>query len=279
MSVRQGDELSALLREMELPWNRAFDSGPVVVAGKPPQIELRGGLRITLLSPTPRELDRLWDHWEKQLMKLRAPMDKAASFSVPADDEIDGDDADEGEEPEATPKATRGTPEGLDLEELADRRFRPDRSVANGSSIAFVAEIADAVVLVGGDARADVLSESIQNLLSMRGEKRLTLDAFVVPHAGSERNLSVELLQLLACDRYLFSTSGARFRHPDRVTVARILVHGRSGRTGRPTLVFNYRSPETEIWDDPELQKRYDYRTVYPEGEDAGIQVVLREDS
>lgn len=63
--------LSALIHHRHLPWNAAFDGGPVAVPaeGTPPTITLPGGLRLTLLSPTPTELAALCEPWEELLRK------------------------------------------------------------------------------------------------------------------------------------------------------------------------------------------------------------------
>ncbi len=160
------------------------------------------------------------------------------------------------------------------IEQLASQPFRPDSSRVNASSLAMLMEFNQSSLLIGGDASAQVLERSISKVLAQRGIKRLPVGAFLVPHNGSERNLNRELLQLIACDRYLFSTDGTRFRHPHRVTVARILTYGRSSSDAVPTLVFNYRSDASEVWADPELQERHRYRAVYPEGA-GGIEIRL----
>jgi beta-lactamase superfamily II metal-dependent hydrolase len=156
---------------------------------------------------------------------------------------------------------------------LANTPFTSDRSISNASSIAFLAELHGKSLLVGGDARAEVLCRSIAALLAQRGPERLRVDAFVVPHAGSARNMNRELLVLLECDRYLFSTDGSAFQHPDRETIARILAYGRASPDRPLTLVFNYRSPTTEVWANEELQSRYHYRALYPEQNGQGIKL------
>ena len=106
-------------------------------------------------------------------------------------------------------------------------------------------------LLICGDASADVLAGSIRRLIRQRGESRLRVDAIVVPHGGRAHNLHRQLLELLDCERYLIATSGERYRHPDRETIARILAFGRTDRSVPLTLVFNYRAPTTAVWDVP----------------------------
>jgi TIR domain len=163
----------------------------------------------------------------------------------------------------------------LDVEALAQKPFLPDRSVPNGASIAFLAESHGKALLIGGDASAEVLTDSIRMLLSHRGRTRLRLDAFVLPHNGSARNLTRDLLQLVDCERYLVSTDGSKFRHPDRETIARILAFGRVEPDRPLTLVFNYRTQWTAVWDDPALKMRWKYEAIYPTVEGGGIKVQI----
>jgi hypothetical protein len=161
----------------------------------------------------------------------------------------------------------------IDVEALAATPFTADRSVANNASIAFLAEHHGKTLLVCGDASAEVLADSIRRLLPANGVRRLRVDAFVVPHNGSLGNLNRELLELLDCDRYLISSNGEVFRHPHREAVARILAFGRAEPDRPLTLVFNYRTQWTSVWDNPELKTRWNYQAIYPTVEGGGIKV------
>jgi hypothetical protein len=177
---------------------------------------------------------------------------------------------------EASPRRRQESTEGpIDVESLAGQEFHNDRSIANNASIAFLAEHRAKSLLVCGDASAEVLAESIAALIRQRGVRRLRVDAMVVPHGGSARNLNRELLELLDCQRYLVATNGERYLHPSRETIARILAFGRTDRNVPLTLVFNYRVPTTVVWDDPELQQRWNYRALYPQGDGGGIKVQI----
>ena len=128
---------------------------------------------------------------------------------------------------------------------------------------------------MSGDAFAPDLEQAIRNLLGARSEKRLAVDAFVVPHNGSQANMTIELLELVECSNYLFSTSGSRFKHPDPQTIAKIIMYGRSSRDEPVTLIFNYRSESNSMWASPQLQAEWNYRAIYPDpdSESGGIRV------
>jgi hypothetical protein len=278
--------LESILQDKEFPWNEAWGGEAVVVSAKElPTVKLPGGLRITLLSPTFRELSGLEKKWTQELEKyglMPNSKTKPGDANKLSDESLDFEGPSDDDETEKTVSRREKTAHYLeedstpDLKRLAEEPFEGDTSVANSSSIAFLAEFEEASVLVGGDAPDRVLINSLEMLLSRRGEKRLRLSAFVVPHAGSHRNISVELLQLLDCDRYLISTNGALFGHPSRAAVARIIVHGRATPDSVPTLIFNYRSKSTKIWDSKELQDYYRYRAVYPPPGEEGLNVILK---
>ena len=102
-------------------------------------------------------------------------------------------------------------------------------------------------VLLGADCHASVLESSVDRLLASRRAERLRLDAFKLPHHGSRHNLTNALLGKLSSRRYLVSTNGDRFSHPDHEALSRVLLNGGVD----PTLFFNYRSKFNERWKNP----------------------------
>jgi beta-lactamase superfamily II metal-dependent hydrolase len=146
----------------------------------------------------------------------------------------------------------------LDVETLAATPFDPDRTKPNGTSIALLAQYQGKRALLGADAHVDRLLESLK--LLRRGRMRFAIDVLKVPHHGSERNVSKELLDAIQCPLYLISTSGAYSKHPRRIVIARILKYGGT----RKTIAFNYTSKFTKIWNRSALKTTYRYETIYP---------------
>lgn len=272
MSFLQATQISELLKANSMAWNRAWNGRLITLGESLAAQALTGGMLITILSPERRDFLLQAAQWGKESVGRGsepappAESDEAAPESPPGP----GESRAAAKSPSRRRDKGQGPP---NVEALANSPFTSDRSVSNAASIAFLAEMHDKSLLVGGDARAEVLSRSLTRLLAQRGQERLRLDAFVVPHAGSARNINRELLALIECDRYLFSTDGSAFQHPDRETIARILTYGRASPDRPLTLVFNYRSPMTEIWANPELQSRYHYRALYPEQNGQGIKM------
>ena len=125
-------------------------------------------------------------------------------------------------------------------------------------------------MLLTGDAHAGVLTDGLRRLAAERNADRVSIDAFTVSHHGSKYNLSNEALGLVDCGRFLFSSNGRSYRHPDATAVSRIVV----GQTER-SLEFNYRTEFTESWESSRRRRRFSYSTTFPEDEGSGLVVRL----
>jgi len=273
LGAKQGEYMSALIGERDLPWNVYQDGKTIYVPPEArstlPRHELPGGMNLTLLSPRYEELRGLSKNWEKELAK--AGLDKASQDEVMAalradrklrpDDEFLSEDT-------------------MDVAKLVLTKEGRDGSMANGASIAFVAEFEGASCLLTGDAWSPVLSAGIDRLLRETNVERLPLNALKVPHHGSKNNLHDELLEQLDTHRFLISTDGGRFDHPDRPSIARMLAGSwRPDPTAdEPVdLHFNYRSDSNRVWDDPDLKKQWNYRTHYPAAGAEGLVFDVRD--
>ena len=266
----QGELVTNHLERRKLPWNKAFEERAAVVPeeGKLPVHQLPGGLRLTLLSPTRSKLDLLRERWEETITEegeiLGQVKDKEKFFEPHAPPDTLGDEI-------------------PDVEGLAAWRFSGDKTPANGSSIAFLAEYRDGRkekrCLFTGDAHVDVLVSSVKRLIAEDNGRvtngRLRVDALKVSHHGSRKNISKELLDLLDCRKFLFSTSGQQFSHPDREGVARVIKFGRAETGNEPKLYFNYKSEFNKVWDDDGLRFNHGYETEYPPANEEGILVKL----
>ncbi|MGW4896978.1 ComEC/Rec2 family competence protein [Kitasatospora sp. NPDC004240] len=257
LGADQGEMLQALINGQHLPWNVGFHPGrtnaPAVCLpdrGALPTAELPGGARATLLSPGRKELASLRREWARVLKDLGVTPGKP----------------EEALERLARRKNLRGLADDL----LG--RERTDGSVPNGASIAFLLEHHEHRLLLTGDGHAQVLERGLDRLLGQRGEERLAVGALKVPHHGSAANITNGLLARLDTRRFLISTNGDRFDHPDAEAIERLLAAA-GDRAGPPELVFNYRSRTTGLWADPAQQRDRRYTAVYPDTPAAGTTV------
>jgi hypothetical protein len=195
-------------------------------------------MKLTLLSPTRKQLFRLRQQWSKQLMRHGLTPGLHHQYRQ---------------------FLARQPNPSTDVPELAATPFKSDGSVPNAASIAFLAEYDGKVAMFTGDAVPSVLIRSIQQLLDASGDSRLRVDALKVPHHGSRGNVNGKLLDLLDCPQYLISSNGDLHNLPDNEAIGRIIHHS----TSDTHLVFNYHQPRTEMWDANELQDRYEYTADY----------------
>ncbi len=253
----EAEIVSVQLDHSGWPWNAAFRGKTVYVPGKGklPRKTLGGGMRLTLLSPTPAGLEKLRPEWEETV--------RAAGLDPGVPDAALEEAA-----------RRRGVPDllgdTLDVDALAASKLVADKAAPNGSTIAFLAEFEGTSCVFTGDAHPDVLRTGLERLCSERKAERLRVDALKVPHHGSKHNVSSDVIDLLDTGRFLFSSSGSRTNHPDPEGVARAIGHGDAA-----TLYFNYRSERTTPWDNPGLMARYRYSAVFPEEQTPGLAVEL----
>ena len=236
-----GEQLTKRIADGGYRWNPGFPGapapgtgGPVVVgSSRPlPVVDLPGGARAVIVAPGPAELKRLAKEWAKVV---------AAAGLVPG-----GGAAGTGARVAQRPKAAPPLPEVLDqaaLETLAARR-QSDSSAANGSSISFVLEFAGKRLLLTGDAHADTLIAGLRRYGELVGEERPRFDLVKLPHHGSGANVTAALVAAIDADRYLVSTNGDGYAHPDDSAVARLILG-----SPRPVKLFcNYASARTLPW-------------------------------
>ncbi len=259
LGVPEGEFLAKLIAKYGLPWNMSFNRQAVVCqSDQVVETRLGGGMKLTILSPTRADLARLRKEWDDVLEHEKLDTDDPQAILARLEQN-------RRLRPEAFGAGWLGA---VDVDEKADADFDEDSTAANGSSIAFLAEYDGKSALFSGDAHPSSLIQGICQLLQERNLSSLAVDAFKIPHHGSQNNLNRELLQLLECQRYLVSTNGSYFHHPDDEAIARILKYGAYEygryRFEKAGLCFNYHKPRTAIWEDADLKARYRYETYFP---------------
>ena len=254
-SVGQAESVAnALFGDGQAPafdWNTAFDGGPVATAESGHFVELppeADGPRITVVSPTLKRLSSLRTEWHKALEKAR-----------------------EGEPEVSPPRDVVPLGKLDDLEALAAKKTSNDGSAPNGSSIGLLLEHRGASCLLSGDGFGKVLAEGLTGLAAARGVEAIEVDAFKLPHHGSQANVASALVGAAPARHYVVSSNGDTFNHPDDVAIARVLVGAPEGAT----LWFNYENDRTRRWADPELRERFGHKVKFPAKPAAGAVLEL----
>ncbi|MDH5547991.1 MAG: MBL fold metallo-hydrolase [Gammaproteobacteria bacterium] len=262
LGARQAEYFTKYIEDKGFSWNSQYGNRAIYLQDVEhvDPVKLPGGLIITLLSPGGEQLDDLLNKWNKDLDSLLKEQT--------LDEMLE-------ETPTALQPDVLGEP---DIEQLARGTFEPDSTAPNGSSIAFLAEYTDIYddnrvkrIIFSGDAHSHVLESSIKKVLEQTGAETLNIDALKVSHHGSKSNTSMELLKLINCQKYLFSTNGSRHSHPDVETIARVIKSNR-----KPVkLYFNYLSTTNKIWKKPKYINKYKYEAYYPSEDNPGLVVPI----
>jgi hypothetical protein len=211
---------------------------------------LNGEVKITVLTPTTRQVDRLQQKWLVELIRMFPEVklndDKIlddALLCVTEQMEEDGIDDSE--------CIAGGT------EDLIEGSFREDRSVINASSITFIIEFLGMRLLFLADSPPSEVLTQLKNLYpDMSPENPQVFDAIKVSHHGSKANTNKKLMEHISSERFLFSACGT-YGHPHIEAVARILKNSTSKQTRK--LYFNYDTNTSRGLNREDWMQKYKY--------------------
>lgn len=197
------ERVTAALLEHPERWNRAFEGHAVKIPdeGALPVVELPGGLRITVLAPNQQALLRLAPEWQEACQKAGIVAGKGAEIVKRKwiREELLG---------------------GFEPDLLADAKFSADRGAPNGAGIVLIAEFDGKRLLLLGDNPPGPILDALARL----GPGPHRFDAVKVAHHGSRRNTNLAFGRAVQAKKWLVSTNGAQFGHPDPEALARIIV-------------------------------------------------------
>lgn len=197
-SINQGVTFESILE------NKAIWHQELILADQ--QIE-RFGATFSILSPTKDKLEKLLVKWKKE---TSSNLTSAGNTDY-----------------------SKGFAELLENDE-----FKEDKSIHNGSSIAFIFEYQAQKIMLLGDAHDHVVVDSLKQLFAKGFTNKF--DFVKLSHHGSQYNTSSEFLNLINCDNFVVSTNSSKHGLPNKLTLARIYQ-------AKPnvTIYFNY--PELVI--------------------------------
>jgi Predicted hydrolase (metallo-beta-lactamase superfamily) len=205
ISFNQGKNLEFFLTKNQNHYHRAIHLGI-----KPIEI---GGAKITILSPNLETLKKLYKNWEKYVAK------------------------------ETKQKIVHATSDyEFSIEDLSTKKYFPDSSVFNASSIAFLFEFDDLALLFLGDAVPEIYIPAIKELCEQRSIPNLKLDLVKISHHGSRFNFNKDLLECINCTQYATSTDGKKHAHPHKTTFAKIIKSKFRTPNEKIHFYFNYSS-------------------------------------
>lgn len=251
ISCKQGSSLASLIYKYGYAWNNAFSNNGIFIENK--QKVVIGDLKFIFLSPNEEKLENLSKKWLQELSK------KKYNFEI-SDEEI-FDDAFEFYmkflQDTDIKISSISSKKSLNFEQLS-RIEEKDNSITNGSSLAFIVEYKNKKLLFLGDSHEDIVFDSLVKLKD--NDYDLKFDLMKVSHHGSNKNISIRLLNLITCNNFLFSTDGLSYNHPDLETIAKIVVNNIESKK---ELFFNYELDIFEKLNDKKLKNQYNYEIKY----------------
>ena len=252
VSAKQGCTLSALIKRRGIPWNTHVDGRTVISPG----CLTLGDAVINILSPDSDGIDNLSKYWRKRLIKdgllheerSEEFWDDAFEFSLSIEKPVF----------HFNEKKVCKT---YDLVKICEEPYIPDTSATNGSSISFILEIKGKRLLFLGDAYSETV---LNSLFSLYGSENIpyAFDVVKLSHHGCFNNNSPDLLRMISSDKWIISTNGYKYSHPDLQTLSHIITKGNDCGN---KLYFNYRLPIAEELMDDSYHENYEFDVIFPE--------------
>lgn len=165
--IKHGHDLIVIAKQLDISVNAVTGHKPLV-AGTTAEIHVGNDLKLTVVGPTPSNLEALRAEWEEW---LRRQEDRIARGAV-------------------------------------KMAAMADRSVPNLSSIQLLAECDGKRLLLTGDGRGDHLLVALEDAGLLDDTGIIEVDVLKVPHHGSDRNVDRDFFERVRATTYVISADG-----------------------------------------------------------------------
>lgn len=134
-----------------------------------------------------------------------------------------------------------------------------DEGGPNSQSIVILVECGDKKVLLPGDCTPNELHNALQSYNSINGTP-LKLDLMKLPHHGSYRNLTKEILAEVECSNFVISTNvNKKYCFPNKGTIAKLICYRRNAEE-KINIYFNYKETLEILGITKEEQEKYNIK-------------------
>lgn len=250
ISVKQAQSLSNLLRTKHIPVNIPANGSAITSLTN--SVQLTDDFQIDFLLPKPSRLEELKTKFKVELYKVYS----CDNFSTTPSAELTFEYTmlDETAHSDLIIPISKNIPNLAKLQEWAFSESSPDKSKTNASSVAICINFYGKKLLFLGDANSEDICDAL-TAWSAGTNQELFFDVVKLPHHGASGN-NLDILNILDAHYFLLSTDGAKFSHPSKETVAKVI--------SRPTtttrhLIFNYSNSIYNLFSDAHTQKQYNY--------------------
>ena len=117
-----------------------------------------------------------------------------------------------------------------------------DKSIANQSSVVLKLQSENKSALLTGDVTPQRLKTIIDNLVA-QNDNQVYFDVVKLPHHGSYRSITKDIIEKINCKNFIISTNGKKHFLPNKRTLLKILKF--SNRSDRKPINFLFNYEET----------------------------------
>ncbi len=223
-SIGQGDELTRLARDLEIPINPQFVPQLLLCSDDAPATIKYGRLNLCLVGPTRQNLEKMrkkWIAWLKQQEKRRMAADRGAASETAA---------------------------------------MIDESIPNLSSIMVLCESGGKSILLTGDGRWDDLLRGLDQARRLDAQGKMHVTVLKLPHHGSRRNVTRKFFKTITADKYVICADG-KYDNPDFATLQWLVETAREDRRSIEIFVTNTTASTSQVLKNYPSDK-YGYRII-----------------
>ena len=112
---------------------------------------------------------------------------------------------------------------------VSDKRI--DNAMPNESSIVLEVESNEFKTLLTADITPSRLENILSDLYKKNENKLLNYSFFKLPHHGSHRNITLDILSKINCNKYIISTDGNNNYLPNKKTILKVLKQNNGAKT------------------------------------------------
>ena len=120
------------------------------------------------------------------------------------------------------------------------KELKQDNTLPNESSIVLEVEHDEFRTLLTADITPRRLEQILINLLKKNGNKLLNYSFFKLPHHGSHRNITLDIISKINCNNYVISTDGKNNYLPNKKTILKVLKPN-EGKNIKHYFYFNHK--------------------------------------
>ncbi|PIF45364.1 metallo-beta-lactamase superfamily protein [Chryseobacterium sp. 52] len=215
---------------------------PIVSSPHPYHLD---GMDIYILSPNERSLNKLIDKYRDPKIAIEPIEDDKASQAI----------------------ATKTRDYHIPVGDFNFQKWKEDRNIENGSSIALLTKYDGKTILWLADAHPSVVVESLKSL-GYSNINPLECDYVKIAHHGSLGNNSSELYQMIKCQRYILSSDGYNLHGlPMKACLAQIVTN--PGRSINDHYSFYFTASDDVLRtifevDGDNVYKKFNFEIIYP---------------